>query len=97
MVLWPLDKHAMVGWNGKPIKSVKIGFASAVKKAGLDKHVTPHTLRHTAATWLMDEGHKLWTVANYLGMSTQVLEKTYAKRHPDYQIEMVGAFNRKRG
>ena len=58
----------------------------------LGKHVTPHTLRHTAATWLMDDGHSVWKAAGYLGMSAQVLEATYAKHHPDYQIEMVDAF-----
>jgi integrase len=88
-----LSRTAIVEWNGKPVKSVKTGFASAVREAGLDKHVTPHTLRHTAATWLMDEGRKVWTVAGFLGMSTQVLEATYAKHHPDYQVEMAGAFS----
>lgn len=91
-----IANEAIVEWNGKPIRSVKVGFASAVRKAGLDRHVTPHTLRHTAATWLMDAGHKVWTVAGYLGMSTQVLEGTYAKHHPDYQLEMLGAFKRPR-
>ena len=69
-------------------------FGSIVKEANLGKHVTPHTLRHTAATWLMDEGHKVWQAAGYLGMSSQVLEQVYAKHHPDYQIEMVDAFQR---
>ncbi len=92
-----LSKTAIVEWNGKPVSSVKTGFASAARAAGLEKHVTPHTLRHTAATWLMDEGHKVWAVAGYLGMSMQVLESTYAKHHPDYQIEMLGAFRRRRG
>ena len=39
-----------VEWNQQPVKSVKTAFASAVKKAGLPGRVTPHTLRHTAAT-----------------------------------------------
>ena len=92
-----LSKTAIVEWHGKAVKSVKTGFASAVRAAALEKHVTPHTLRHTSATWLMDEGHKVWTVAGYLGMSTRVLEETYAKHRPDYQVEMLGAFgNRKR-
>jgi integrase len=42
-----------VEWNGEPIKSVKTAFKSAVRLTGLDSKVTPHTLRHTAATWLM--------------------------------------------
>jgi len=89
-----LSTSAIVEWNGKPVKSVKTGFRSAVVAAGLDKHVTPHTLRHTSATWLMDQGHKVWTVAGFLGMSTQMLETTYAKHHPDYQVDMLGAFSK---
>ena len=38
--------------NGDRILDVKKGFAGACKRAGLEG-VTPHTLRHTAATWLM--------------------------------------------
>jgi integrase len=41
-----------VEFNSKPISSVKKGFHSAVRLAGLTGRVTPHTLRHTAATWL---------------------------------------------
>ena len=87
-----IAKNAVVEWNGRPIHSVKVGFASCVRDAQLAKHVTPHTLRHTSATWLMDEGCKVWDAAGYLGMSAQVLESTYAKHHPDYQIGMLDAF-----
>jgi integrase len=45
-----------VEFNGKPIASVKKGFKSAVRLARLPGRVTPHTLRHTAATWLMQRG-----------------------------------------
>src|SRR6202044_3909329 len=41
-----------VEFNGKPVASVKKGFKSAVELACLNGKVTPHTLRHTAATWL---------------------------------------------
>jgi integrase len=45
-----------VEWNGQPVKSVKTGFATAVRLSGLslkEGKISPHTLRHTAATWLM--------------------------------------------
>ena len=45
-----------VEWRGAPVKSVKTGFKHAVSLAGLRGKVTPHTLRHTAATWLMQRG-----------------------------------------
>jgi integrase len=51
-----ISRSHFVEWNGKPVLSVKTGFASGLRLAGLDLtigNVTPHTLRHTAATWLM--------------------------------------------
>jgi integrase len=39
-----------VEWQNAPVKSVKTGFKHAVSLAGLWGNVTPHTLRHTAAT-----------------------------------------------
>ena len=55
--------HAVVEWNGKPVKSVRKGFAAAVAEAGISKHVTPHTLRHTSATWMMQAGVDVWEAA----------------------------------
>ena len=48
-----IAKKAVIEWNGKPVKSVRKGFAAAVQAAGLGGDVTPHILRHTCATWLM--------------------------------------------
>jgi integrase/recombinase XerC len=39
----------------------------ATKRAGLEKHITAHTLRHTAATWLRQELGDTRLVAEYLG------------------------------
>lgn len=39
----------------------------ATKRAGIEKHVTAHTLRHTAATWLRQEVGDTRLVAEYLG------------------------------
>jgi len=51
----PEPKH-FVEFNGKPVNSVKTAFKSAVRLAGLGPGISPHTLRHTAATWLMQKG-----------------------------------------
>ena len=34
-----------VEWNGERVKSVKTAFQSAIRLAGLDGNITPHTLR----------------------------------------------------
>jgi integrase len=52
--------------------------------AKLTGRVTPHTLRHTAATWLMQRGVPVWETAGLLGMSAEVLLSTYGHHHPDF-------------
>ncbi len=50
-----ITRH-FVEWNGDAVKSVKTGFKTAVGLAKLGPGVSPHTLRATAATWLMQNG-----------------------------------------
>ncbi len=71
-----------VEWNGQPVKTIKRAFAKVVKDAGLGDDVTPHTLRHTAATWLMQQGTDVWEAAGYLGMTVEMLSQRYGHHHP---------------
>jgi integrase len=57
---------------------------------------TPHTLRHTAATWLMQEGADEWVSAGYLGMSVEVLRSTYGHHHPDFMKGAMDAITSKK-
>lgn len=86
----------VVEWQGKPVASVKTAFATAVRLAGLEEDATPHTLRHTAATWLMMEGVDLWKAAGFLGMTVKVLESVYGHHHPDFQGEAANALKNRR-
>jgi integrase len=79
-----LIADCFVEFNGKPVGSVKKGFRSAVRLAGLPGKVTPHTLRHTAATWLVQRGVPVREAAGVLGMSAEVLLRTYGHHHPDF-------------
>jgi integrase len=84
-----------VEFNGEAVASVKTGFKRAVKLAGLTGNVSPHTLRHTAATWLMQNGADRWQAAGYLGMSVEMLEKVYGHHHPDHLQEAVSKITAK--
>ena len=55
--------------------------------------VVRHTLRHTAATWLMQAGADKWQSAGYLGMTMETLENTYGHHHPDHQSDVGAAFS----
>jgi hypothetical protein len=78
-----------------PVVSVKTAFNHAVKLAGLWGRVTPHTLRHTAATWLVQRGVPLWQAAGYLGMSAEILERTYGHHHPHHMRAAAQAITSK--
>jgi integrase len=87
-----------VEFNGAPVKSVKSGFRRAVGLAKLSTEagkVTPHTLRHTAATWLMQRGADPWKAAGFLGMSVEVLLDTYGHHHPEFLREAAAAITTK--
>lgn len=84
-----IARHAVVEWNGKPVGSVRKSFAAAAIAAGINRHITPHILRHTAATWAMQSGSDAWDAAGYLGMSPEVLERVYGHHHPDFQRDVA--------
>jgi len=80
---------------GYRCRSFRRAWAKVVEAAGLaDTSVTPHTLRHTAATRLLHKGGSLVEAARFLGhRSTRTTEETYVKWQPDYlkgAVEMVG-------
>ena len=79
-----IAKHHFVEWNDKAVQSVTVGFRNAVRRAGIKGKVTPHTLRHTAATWLMQAGVSLWEASRFLGMTQETLESVYGHHHPDH-------------
>lgn len=72
-------------YNGGMIQKLRRSWAAAVRRAGLGPDVTPHVLRHTRATWLMQAGIDLWEAAGHLGMTVETLQRTYGHHHPDHQ------------
>lgn len=89
-----LGQRFAVEWNREPVKAIEKAFANAVANAGLGRDITPHTLRHTAATWLMQAGVDIWEAAGYLGMTVETLSARYGHHHPDHLKGARDAFNR---
>jgi integrase len=80
--------------HGKRIADVKKGFAAACRRAGLER-VMPHTLRHTAATWLMKAGVPIWEASQFLSMSEETLTRVYAHHHPEFTQGAADAIGRR--
>jgi integrase len=68
----------------------------ACMRAGLEG-VMPHTLRHTAATWLMQAGVPTWEAAGFLSMSVETLQRVYGHHHPDYMQAAANAIGERPG
>jgi integrase len=90
-----IAKSHFVEWNGKPVSSVKTAMNTATRLAKLRGRVTPHTFRHTAATWLMQAGVSMFRAAGFLGMSVETLDRVYGHHHPDYLSDAADAIGRK--
>lgn len=77
--------------KGAAIQQNDRGWHKVRKLAGLSDDVTPHTLRHSRATHMMEQGVDIWSAAQALGMSVKLLETTYAHHRPDWQTEAAEA------
>jgi integrase len=84
----------VVNWNGSSVQSIKKAFRSARKNASLSNDVIPHSLRHTAVTWLMQAGVDIWEVAGFVGMTVEMVERNYGHHHPSFQKAASEAIRR---
>ncbi len=84
------DSH-VITFRGKKVGSIQTAFEAAVKRANLPG-VTPHTLRHSAATWMALDGVKIEQIARFLGHTDpRITWRTYAHHSPDYLAEAAKA------
>ena len=89
------DLGYVLNIDGRRMSDIKGGFKAACKRARL-VGVSPHTLKHTAATWLMQCGTDPWEVSGYLAISMETLIRTYGHHHPDYMQEAARNVGRSR-
>jgi integrase len=97
--LLPMQPSQMQPGDGaRPTRTATFGYAFAkiVRDAGMvakardPKGVTPHTLRHTFASWLVMEGVDLFTVSRLMGhSSTDHVERTYGHLAPEHKRRAI--------
>lgn len=88
--------NSVIHFGGDPVQKVRRGFAGCVADAGLADEITPHFLRHTCATWLMENGAEIWEAAAYTGMTPKVLTDHYGHHRPGHQAGAIRAIGGKR-
>ena len=82
--------------NGKRIDQLSDTFDRAVVKLGLNNGVTdrlnkvvPHTLRHTFASWLAQQGETLLTIKELMGHKNIEMTMRYSHLCPDQKRKAV--------
>jgi len=89
----------VIEWNGEGVAKMRRGWDGARRLAHLGPDVTPHILRHTCATWLLQRrpdgsrGESTSNVAGVLGCSEQVIRDTYGHLIIDDLHQTVAAFS----
>jgi integrase len=71
-----------VEFAGRLIKKERKGWDRARELADLGDEVTPHVLKHTCVTWLLQNGVPIRQVAGFVGTSEKVIETTYGHHSP---------------
>lgn len=74
----------VIEYGGVRAKKVRWPFLRARIKAGLGPDVTPHVLRHTAASWLAMARVPLDEAADLLACDPKTLRKVYRHYSPKY-------------
>lgn len=77
-------------------QSVRVLIKTLAKKAGIDKHITPHTFRHTFATLLLEEGVDIKYIQTILGHSSLSTTQIYTHVSSIRQKEILRDYHPRR-
>jgi integrase len=91
-----LSTQYVIEYDGKPIASqLRRAWTGARQMAGLGPEVTPHVLKHTCATLMLQNRVSTWDVAGVLGTSEAVIRKTYGHHSVEHLRRAVDVWSRR--
>lgn len=91
-----LSTQYVIEYDGKPIASqLRRAWASSRAMAGLGADVTPHVLKHTCATLMLQNRISTWDVAGVLGTSEAVIRKTYGHHSVEHLRNAVDVWSKR--
>jgi integrase len=90
-----LSTQYVIEYDGKPIASqLRRAWHGARVMAGLGPEVTPHVLKHTCATLMLQAKVSTWDVAGVLGTSENVIRATYGHHSVEHLRRAVDVWSR---
>jgi integrase len=96
-----LTARYVIEHNGGPLDDVTEAFETACELAGLARpagdpqRITPHVLRHTCCSWLLQEGLSEWKVGEYVGMTPSLVASVYGHIDDVEQRKTANAIGRR--
>jgi integrase len=75
--------ETVIEYAGGAVARIKHAFHDTAARAHL-AGVTPHVLRHTAVTWLLQGGVDPWQVARFTGMTVEMVQQVYGHHQPEH-------------
>jgi integrase len=99
----------VVSYYGKPVQDVRNAWDAAAIEAGHAKQKgldakgqpiwevpdSPHILRHSSVTWLLQDGVPAFEVAGFAAMDIETLQSVYGHHAPDFQQRVATAHGRR--
>ncbi|MDW9417417.1 site-specific integrase [Sinorhizobium meliloti] len=82
-----------VEYAGRLIKKERRGWDRARALAGLGDDVTPHIMKHTCITWMLQRGVSFWEVSGFTGTSEKVIRETYGHHSPHHLVTAKRRFH----
>jgi integrase len=91
-----LSTQYVIEYDGLPIVSkLRRAWAGARDLAGLPAEVTPHVLKHSCATLMLQARVSTWDVAGVLGTSEAVIRRTYGHHSIEHLRNAVGVWSKR--
>jgi site-specific recombinase XerD len=86
------SSHALF-LNASSVRLSTQGIANIIsqfrKDAGIERHITPHMLRHTVATLLLRNGADIRVVQEFLGHASIVTTQRYTHITKDHLVQVL--------
>jgi integrase len=74
----------VIEYRGDRVGTIKNAFKAAVAAAGLPSNITPHILRHTGCTWLVEDGVSYEEIGKMAGDTAETIERVYGHHSPAF-------------
>ena len=89
------EDHAFLSRRGRPLSRITVftTLKKLAEQAGLRKTISPHTLRHSFATHLIEGGADLRAVQEMLGHASITTTEIYTHLDRDYLRQVITEFH----